>query len=280
VWTAALIVVILLLGAALVLREPELRRRIAATVLREQGAVRAGFGLFAPKDLQRQALARIKEKALVSIGFAHLPTDVTVLLNAEDLERLGATRDDVAEELAEQMAQLQGKNAGGSVIFALGARPKVRMEGDPRVQPGTVDVRAAWLEGTAAVTALLGTEKASEPGPSMRLRIEVEGQGASEAFLAGRMVLGRAPTCDVAINHLGVSREHALLAVVDAGEASIVDLDSSNGVEIAGVGRIQPQKPIEIKVGDAFRLSKHVRLELLAAEPPTEVVTGGEEADD
>jgi len=280
VWTALLIVIVLLLIAALVLREPEPRRRIAAAVLREQGAVRAGFGLFAPKDLQRQALAQIKEKALVSIGFAHLPTDVTVGVNAEDLERLGATRDEIVRELAAEMADLQGKNAGGSVIFALGARPQVKMEGNPRIQPGTVEVSAAWLEGTAAVTALLGPEETEAQGPSLRLRIEVEGQDASEVLLAGHMVIGRAPTCDIAINHLSVSREHALLAVVDAQEGNITDLDSSNGVEIAGSGRVRPRTPTEVKVGDAVHLSKHVRLEMLSAEAPTQVATGGEEPGD
>jgi hypothetical protein len=266
--TIVLLILALVALGTLVVREPELRRRLISGVMRGQGAVRAAFGLFSPRDLQRQALALVKEKALVSIGFAHLPTDVVVLVNPDDLEALAATREHVTRELAEQIAALDGTNAGGSTVFALGARPQVKLAPSAEVPAGTVDVKAAWLEGTVAVTALLAAEEGPAPGRGPRLRIEVDGQDPSEVVLVGRMTVGRAPGSDIAINHEGVSREHALLNVAAPGQVTIVDRGSVNGVEPEGAGRIAPNQPVPIRPGETVRLGKHVRLELVSE--PTE----------
>lgn len=271
-----LVLIVVVLTAAFVWREPELRRRFLAWVLRGQGLVRAAFGLFSPRDLQRQALARIKEQSKVSIGYAHLPTDIVVLLNPEDLERLGATREHVASELAEQISELAGANAGGSVVYLLGARPQVKLEADGQVQAGTVEIRAAWLEGTVAVTALMSAADEVPPSaPGPRLRIEAEGAEPCEVALAGRMTLGRAPRSDVPINNPGVSREHAVLVVEGPLEVTITDLNSVNGIELPGTGRIPGGKPLTIRAGEAFQFGRHVRLELVSDE--TELMPTGQE---
>jgi hypothetical protein len=256
--------VVLLIGV-LVWREPELRRWLTTVALRREGTVRAALGRFQPRDIQRQALALTKEKALVSIGYAHLPTDITVLLNPEDLERLGAARDHICTELAAHVAELDGGSAGGEVIFLLAAKPHVELDADRSIQPGTVGIAVAWLEGTSALTALLPTEHAStDQGDAPRVAITVDDTEPVEVALSGRMAIGRAPTSAIPINHPSISRNHAVLAVDDDSAVTITDLGSRNGVEVPRVGRLEPDTPVRISTGEALHLGRHVRLELLA----------------
>lgn len=277
-----LLLIAILLATALVLREPELRRRIVATLLRGQGAVRAAFGLFSPRDLQRQALARIKESALVSIGFAHLPTEITVLINPDDASRLGATRAHVTEELARQVVELDGTSAGGGTEFVLGAEPRVKFVEDSKIPPGTVEIESAWLEGTEMVTVLAATEdEEANPSPdSIMLRVFIDDQASSEAVLASRMRIGRAPDCDLKIDHPGVSREHLVIAVDENRTVTVTDCDSRNRVEVVGVGRIQPHTPVPVSSEGVLKLGRHVRIELGQARNRSKRPDGGRGGED
>jgi hypothetical protein len=269
--------IILLLAGAFLFREPELRRWGASVARRREGTIRAAVGRFQPRDIQRQALALIREQALVSIGYAHLPSDVTVFLNPDDLERLGAARGHVTRELAEQISQLDKKSAGGDVVYLLAARPQVQLEAAAQLNPGTVDIAPAWLEGTSALTAMLPTDAAPPDPAAPRLRIEADGLESTEVVLFGRMTIGRAPVSSIPINHEGVSRDHAVIEVDGDSEVMITDLESLNGVEIGQIGRIRPNAPVRIEPGEVVRLGRYVRLELVSDK--TEVQPALEERD-
>ena len=271
-----LVGIILLLVAVLVFREPELRRWGARVARRREGTVRAAVGRFQPRDIQRQALALIKEQAMVSIGYAHLPSDVKVFLNPEDLERLGAAREHVTRELAEQVTQLDKKSAGGEVAYLLAARPQIKLEAIAQLPSGTVEIAPAWLEGTSALTAMISTDDEVPDPAAQRLRIEADGLDPIEVVLHGKMTIGRAPGSTIPINHQGVSRNHAVLEAAGS-EVTITDLDSLNGVEFDGIGRIRPNAPVRIEPGEVAHLGRHVRLELISDR--TEVQPAREAAD-
>ena len=260
--------------AIILFREPELRRWMARVARRREGSLRAAIGRFQPRDIQRQALALIKEQALVSIGYAHLPSDVTVFLNPVDLERLGAAREHVIRELEEQISQLDKKSAGGETVYLMAASPKVKLDAAAQLAPGTVDIAPAWLEGTSALTAMIPTDDVDPDSAAPRLRIEADGLEPTEVVLSGQMTIGRAPTSSIPINHQGVSRDHALVEVGAESNVTITDLDSLNGVEIGGIGRIRPSAPVRIEPGNVVRLGRHVRLELTSK---TEVYPAKEE---
>jgi pSer/pThr/pTyr-binding forkhead associated (FHA) protein len=274
-----LVTFLILLVAALVLvliwREPELRRRLQSLALRRQGAARAVLGIVQPRDLQRQALAIVKERALLSIKVAHLPTDVVIFLGDEDYDALGATRDSFVAEVAAQISALAGEDAGGDVRFVLGARPQVRLERRRSVPPGTVEAKLAWQEGTIAVTAL--QTDADTPGPvgGLTLLIEEEEAPPREVALVGRMGLGRDRGADIRIPHPSVSRRHAVMVVRDPDAATIIDLGSQNGVEVDGE-RIRPREEVPVRAGQPIRLSRHVTVRLVSeateAAPATERV--------
>lgn len=261
-----LIFIIFALLAVLVLRDPELRRKLGAVLLRRRSVVKVALGIHQPRDLQRQVMALVKEKALLSAYSAHLPTDVTVFLNPDDLDGLGATRDDFCRELVEQIADLKGADAGGELKFTLGARPQVELKPDPRLATGTVELKVAWLEGTIAVTALPGDESPVGPVSGLRLLVEVDGEAPREVTLIGRMTVGRDPGSDVRIDHASVSRKHAVLTVEGPEAVTIVDWDSQNGVEPEGEGKITPHTDVPMRAGQPVRLSKHVRIELISDE--------------
>lgn len=64
------------------------------------------------------------------------------------------------------------------------------------------------------------------------LRIRLEGQEPVEQPLAsGECVIGRAPDCDLVLNHEEVSRRHAALEMQE-GSLWLTDLGSSNGTQI------------------------------------------------
>ncbi|HST68069.1 MAG TPA: FHA domain-containing protein [Solirubrobacterales bacterium] len=270
-----LILLVVALVVVLIWREPELRRRLQSLALRRQGAARAVLGIVQPRDLQRQAIAIVKERALLSIKVAHLPTDVVIFLGDEDYDALGATRDSFVAEVAAQISALTGEDAGGDVRFVLGARPQVRLERRRSVPPGTVEAKLAWQEGTIAVTALQAD--ADTPGPvgGLTLLIEEEGQPPYEVALVGRMSLGRDQASAIRILHPSVSRRHAEMAVRNPDSATITDLGSQNGVEVDGE-RARPHEEVPVHAGQPIRLSRYVTLRLLAdgteAAPPGERV--------
>jgi pSer/pThr/pTyr-binding forkhead associated (FHA) protein len=72
----------------------------------------------------------------------------------------------------------------------------------------------------------------------------------SYALVAGENLVGRDPRCAVWVDASGVSRRHALIDV-DAGVATITDLESSNGTFVAGQ---RVQAPRRLSDGDVIEL--------------------------
>jgi hypothetical protein len=276
-FVAFLILIVVALAAILIWREPELRRRLQSLLLRRQGAARAVLGIVQPRDLQRQALAIVKERALLSIKVAHLPTDVVVVLSDEDYEALGATRESFVAEVAAQISSLDGGDAGGGIRFVLGARPQVKLDRAQSIPPGTVEVKPAWQEGTVAVTALQADKDTDGPIGGLSLLVEEDGRDPYEVALVGRMSLGRDQEAAIRILHPSVSRRHAEMAVRDPDSATITDLGSQNGVGVDGE-RARPGEETPVRAGQPIRLSRYVTLRLLA--DGTEAAPADGRADD
>lgn len=72
----------------------------------------------------------------------------------------------------------------------------------------------------------------------------------SYVLVAGENLIGRDPRCAVWVDASGVSRRHALITV-DAGVATITDLDSSNGTFVGGQ---RVQAPRRLADGDVIEL--------------------------
>lgn len=84
-----------------------------------------------------------------------------------------------------------------------------------------------------------------------------------------RILVGRSAECDVHINHVGVSRSHAVIATRAAG-VFVEDLESSNGTLVNG----RRVKSVQLRNGDVVEIGS-VSLHLRFAETPRGAAASG-----
>ena len=71
--------------------------------------------------------------------------------------------------------------------------------------------------------------------------------------IADKVVFGRAPTCDVVLEHLSISRQHATLSTDTAGNLFITDLGSGAMLNALQLPRLPLLEPLRV----AERMSSH-----------------------
>lgn len=83
--------------------------------------------------------------------------------------------------------------------------------------------------------ASASSDESSAPGKVVYSLYVAKGPQTDEEFFldAHRTTLGRDPHCDIFLNHMTVSREHAIITV-DGDKISIQDDDSLNGTWVDG----------------------------------------------
>lgn len=67
--------------------------------------------------------------------------------------------------------------------------------------------------------------------------------------IADKVVFGRAPTCDVVLEHLSISRQHATLSTDTAGNLFITDLGSGamlNRLQLPGLPLLEQLRVAEV----------------------------------
>jgi hypothetical protein len=107
------------------------------------------------------------------------------------------------------------------------------------------------------------------PAPTRRLVLRFKGKDV--VLPQGRSVIGRSDACRIVIDDASVSRRHAGIDV-DGAKATLVDLDSANGVSLNGdrVGRT----PVPIRDGDVITIGgwtlrvQQREVTNVGAEPP------------
>jgi two-component system response regulator AtoC len=82
--------------------------------------------------------------------------------------------------------------------------------------------------------------------------------------LAGELVIGRDPDCDLALEHARISRRHAKLIVENTG-VRIEDLGSTNGLSVGGA-QFARGASVPLRVGDSVRLGPYTLI-FLANQP-------------
>ena len=106
---------------------------------------------------------------------------------------------------------------------------------------------------TASSILGLGTPNASTSTP-----------GVGHVFLLapGRNVIGRAPTAEVVLPWLHISRQHAVIEYFANGSWEIEDLHSRNGTAVNGK-KIQPRALVPLNEGDHIQIPSSGDIELL-----------------
>jgi hypothetical protein len=95
----------------------------------------------------------------------------------------------------------------------------------------------AEIEATASFTPVEGVQPVAEGGPLTGVKgptlVLQKGHGAGEKFLIDcpRLCVGRDPSCDIFLNDVTVSRDHAVIEVV-GDDIIIRDSGSLNGTYV------------------------------------------------
>ena len=194
----------------------------------ERGVERAVNGVFAKafrSEVQPVELASALRKeadsaaAIVGRGRTLIPNAYRIALGQSDYERFSSWEDSLCEELAEAVTQHARQQR-----YAFVGAVSVKLELDPELNTGVFNVRGARVKGSVApATGAVAT--VTHPV------IDVDGRRYQINSRHTR--IGRGTDCDIVVDDPGMSRHHAEI-VLDAGQASLRDLGSTNGSFVDG----------------------------------------------
>jgi hypothetical protein len=230
------------------------------------------------KALQREA---DEQRSVLGEGRVLAPNVYIVTLGRTDFEHLGQWSDQLADELADMVAEHIDDE--GYQVFD---KVTVRLERDPDLPTGVFEVssqvadpsRPASREDVALAAPPVNGHPSLPPLPPLRGRVAsdtgkqgptfvgragsrpgvthvlvVDGPGTRHELSTGRNVIGRGTEADIRLPDTGVSRKHVDV-VLDGGTATVEDLGSTNGTLVNG-RRVSRQALVD---GDVIRIGHSV----------------------
>jgi len=212
-----------------------------------------------------EAPTQVKDGDQVSIGDYKLSVKSETAADATPAVAASAPAPAAAPPLPTLVDNLPAVLAEATVRAA--ARPA-----HPAANPQAVTVPAPDVDGapsaadaapTIPVRTLAEQARAAEKprSPPLRLVVVTTNLGGME-FMVDRasMVIGRTEENDIIVNHPSISRHHAKI-VCDGDRYTVVDLQSANGVRVAG----ESYERVDVQPGDVVELG-HVKLRLVGAD--------------
>jgi len=215
-----------------------------------------------PVELARKLAKEMDEHKTVSISRVYVPNEYVLYLAPRDREQFATYEESLLTELADYLSE-HARREGYSLL----STPRVLLEEDDDlelgefgiatrlVQPGrareadeAAEAPEAAGEGMVsapqpsptrvfkppvAATAAVSAEEAENLGLAHDARALLNVNGKRHELTTERLVLGRSRDCDITLEDANVSRRHAEVVLED-GAWWIVDLGSTNGVEVNG----------------------------------------------
>ena len=203
-----------------------------------------------PVELARKLAKEMDEHKTISVSRVYVPNEYLLYLSPDDREQFRGYEDSLRTELADYLAE-HARREG----YALLSTPRVVMDEDAdlelgefgiatrMVQPRQAAARAgapaaeAFGQGDPGATRIYRPSApatpAPEPEPDARKPAKLAVAGRTHALAKPQVVLGRSRECDITISDPNVSRRHAEIRE-ENGSYWIVDLNSTNGVEVNG----------------------------------------------
>jgi len=215
-----------------------------------------------PVELARKLAKEMDEHRVVSVSRVYVPNEYTVYLSSGDREQFEGYENSLQSELEEYLGEHARRES-----YALLTPPRVGLETDEELALGEFGIATRMVQprhGTrtdepeeqveSGATMIYKhpvpetTEDASPEEPGLEREVGVlSWDGHRLRVDKRRVVLGRSRECDIQIEDSNVSRRHAELRQ-EGTSFWIVDLDSTNGVEVNG-RRVQRAK---LDPGDTF----------------------------
>src|SRR4051812_46279349 len=218
-----------------------------------------------PVELARKLAKEMDDHRSVSVSRVYVPNEYTVYLSTGDHEQFAGYENSLVSELEEYLSEHAKRES-----YALLTPARVVLEVDEDLDLGEFGIATRMVQPRqAARRAVDEPESQVEPGATMIDKPkagaipaaaddapppEVEREVAVLSWDAQRLrvdkrrvLLGRSRECDIQVEDANVSRRHAELRQ-EGSTYWIVDLDSTNGVEVNG----ERVKRARLSPGDSF----------------------------
>jgi hypothetical protein len=215
-----------------------------------------------PVELARKLAKEMDEHRNVSVSRVYVPDEYTIYLSTADREQFSSYEQSLCEELQDYLAEHARRES-----YALLSSPRVKLETDEELEIGVFGI-ATRLTRSGKPKSIDEPASQAAPGETMiytpsALPVvtepEPEAPTAAPAVLtfagqrhelkAARVVLGRSKDCDVPVPDPNVSRRHAEVRQ-DGSNYTLVDLESTNGIEIDG----RRVKQLKLEDGTKFTI--------------------------
>jgi hypothetical protein len=203
-----------------------------------------------PVELARKLAKEMDDHRQISVSRVYVPNEYGVFLSAGDREQFEGYEQSLIGELQEYLGE-HARREG----YALLSSPKVAIDTDEDLEVGEFgiatrmvqpesggrdeeDAPVAPVESGATMIYKPPTPPPTEAASLVELGVEREvvalvEDGQRHEIRKRRTVIGRSKDCDIQLADPNISRRHAELR--QEGTAYwIVDLDSTNGIEING----------------------------------------------
>ena len=201
-----------------------------------------------PVELARKLAKEMDEHRTISVSRVYVPNEYLLYLSPADREQFAGYEDSLLTELSDYLAE-HARREG----YALLSTPRVVMDEDDDLELGEFGIAARMVQPRPVARQVAGAAEAFAQGDPGATRVykasapeappapEVERARPAALAVAGkrhelanaRVVIGRSRECDITVSDPNVSRRHAEIRHED-GSYWIVDLDSTNGVEVNG----------------------------------------------
>jgi FhaA, N-terminal domain/FHA domain len=200
-----------------------------------------------PVELARKLVKEMDEHRNVSVSRVYVPNEYTIYLSPGDREQFESYQKQLQDELADYLAEHARRES-----YVLLSPPQVHLETDEDLDVGVFGIAARMVQtGTkgepeaeaepGATMVYKPTEPVLQPteaASAVELGVQREiavltWDGQRHEVAKRRVVIGRSKDADVQVADPNVSRRHAELRQ-EGTTYWIVDLDSTNGVEVKG----------------------------------------------
>jgi hypothetical protein len=198
-----------------------------------------------PVELARKLQKEMDDHKVVSVSRVYVPNEYTVYLSLEDREQFDTYEASLIEELQAYLAEHARREE-----YALLTHPSVVFESDDdldvgefgiatrMVQPEKAEPGAPASQVEPGHTMIYRARQATEAVSPEELGIEAEvvsldWDGQRIEIAKRRTLIGRSKECDIQLADPNVSRRHAEVRQ-EGASYWIVDLDSTNGIEVNG----------------------------------------------
>lgn len=200
-----------------------------------------------PEELARRLAREMDEHRTISLSRTYAPHEYVVYLSPDDYGRFAGIERAVCEELAAYLLE-----HARAERLALIATPAIELRPDERLGLGEFGIetrQAPSPEEEPPRPAPPPAERPRAAQPAAAGRAFLMAEGKRFVIAPAGAVVGRSRECDVVLGDSNVSRRHARIAL-EAGEWTIEDLGSTNGVQVNGSRIAAPPARTALRSGD------------------------------